>query len=351
MAAPGAITDECRICLGPGRHSAAPSAASGTPAAGAPQQLRPPSVRPAGAAAAAGAPPAAHAGDDPGPAEQLIAPCKCQGSVRYVHKECLLVWLRSQAGKESVPKCCVCKAEYHVVAQKYGLFTSPGAVFIACRMFYKVAMLLVAATLTTSWIIRAGGGPVGVGHAAWCLQVITLWKALTCLRSSYVEALSDQPYEVFRERAASLVFPTSMLFYLMIISCCVVGICSEAAVGPEPREVLKIREATGNVLSGALFFEQDEFGALLIWFGAALFNFYRTRHAGFYQALAQYYICKALMSMVAAVALDLQMTPELLGFTVIVVVGHAAVLTVHNQVHPSLGPILDVLEPPAQPAA
>lgn len=39
--------------------------------------------------------------------ERLLAPCKCSGSVQYIHESCLLTWLRSSANH-----CELCKLQY-----------------------------------------------------------------------------------------------------------------------------------------------------------------------------------------------------------------------------------------------
>lgn len=57
--------------------------------------------------------------------EDLIAPCRCAGSIRFVHEDCLMNWLRekyqrtfkhliskSKAGKTGL-KCELCKSEFH----------------------------------------------------------------------------------------------------------------------------------------------------------------------------------------------------------------------------------------------
>ena len=42
--------------------------------------------------------------------EKLISPCKCSGSLKYVHKSCLETWLQYE--KDS--QCKICKTNYQI---------------------------------------------------------------------------------------------------------------------------------------------------------------------------------------------------------------------------------------------
>ena len=43
---------------------------------------------------------------------KLIAPCKCDGTQRYVHEECLRKWQRTCAGTRKAKYCGVCRARF-----------------------------------------------------------------------------------------------------------------------------------------------------------------------------------------------------------------------------------------------
>lgn len=45
--------------------------------------------------------------------KQLITPCKCKGSSKYIHEECLSTWILSQTVSET-KKCEVCKYTYNI---------------------------------------------------------------------------------------------------------------------------------------------------------------------------------------------------------------------------------------------
>lgn len=42
----------------------------------------------------------------------LISPCKCSGTVKYIHEECLKTWIVSQEGDIDDGQCEICKTEF-----------------------------------------------------------------------------------------------------------------------------------------------------------------------------------------------------------------------------------------------
>lgn len=45
------------------------------------------------------------------PDKPLYFPCKCDGSIKYVHQECLMEWLK--VSKKTEPKCELCGEKFH----------------------------------------------------------------------------------------------------------------------------------------------------------------------------------------------------------------------------------------------
>jgi len=48
---------------------------------------------------------------------ELLAPCRCSGSVKYVHRRCLGAWQRTQRSQGALRKsyrCDICKERYRV---------------------------------------------------------------------------------------------------------------------------------------------------------------------------------------------------------------------------------------------
>ena len=50
--------------------------------------------------------------DTESPSKQLLAPCRCRGTMKYIHEECLKTWLVSQEGSVDACKCELCKTEF-----------------------------------------------------------------------------------------------------------------------------------------------------------------------------------------------------------------------------------------------
>lgn len=51
-------------------------------------------------------------GESEPPERPLYFPCKCSGSIRYVHQDCLLRWLKTKANNISNSKCELCGESY-----------------------------------------------------------------------------------------------------------------------------------------------------------------------------------------------------------------------------------------------
>lgn len=56
-------------------------------------------------------------GSDDGEGGELLAPCRCSGSVKYVHRRCLGAWQRTQRSQGALRKsyrCDICRGRYRV---------------------------------------------------------------------------------------------------------------------------------------------------------------------------------------------------------------------------------------------
>ena len=42
----------------------------------------------------------------------LISPCRCNGSVKYVHRDCIQTWIRSTENPDLKKKCSMCQTKY-----------------------------------------------------------------------------------------------------------------------------------------------------------------------------------------------------------------------------------------------
>ena len=50
---------------------------------------------------------------------ELISVCGCKGTVKYVHKDCIIKWQRLAPTAESKIKCQLCKQPYNFEGQLY----------------------------------------------------------------------------------------------------------------------------------------------------------------------------------------------------------------------------------------
>jgi len=55
-------------------------------------------------------------GDDNGPSGNLIYPCSCSGSHKYVHENCLQRWRRENYGRKYNKVCEICGASYLIIS-------------------------------------------------------------------------------------------------------------------------------------------------------------------------------------------------------------------------------------------
>ncbi|KAK6345425.1 hypothetical protein TWF718_007341 [Orbilia javanica] len=65
---------------------------------------------------------------------RLISPCKCKGSARYVHEECLRAWRLHSANSQSFYKCPTCHFEYR---------------FLRLKVAQMMASTILVASITT----------------------------------------------------------------------------------------------------------------------------------------------------------------------------------------------------------
>lgn len=88
--------------------------------------------------------------------QQLISPCKCNGSMKYIHEECLKIWLISQDKDLSESECDVCKTKFlmkTIVATKctcknywnecLGMFIFPVLLVLMSSILMVILLFLV----------------------------------------------------------------------------------------------------------------------------------------------------------------------------------------------------------------
>lgn len=54
--------------------------------------------------------------------DNLLVPCRCSGSMKYVHYSCLVTWMQETTNEESKIKCEICNVEYQRDADRSNIF-------------------------------------------------------------------------------------------------------------------------------------------------------------------------------------------------------------------------------------
>ncbi|KAJ4991449.1 E3 ubiquitin-protein ligase march6 [Stagonosporopsis vannaccii] len=99
--------------------------------------------------------------------EPLFYPCKCSGSIKYVHQECLMEWLSHTQKKH----CELCKTSFRFTKLYHpGMPTRiPTAVFLRRATLHVVNMFL-------TWCRGVLVACVWLGLLPWCMRVV--WRSL-----------------------------------------------------------------------------------------------------------------------------------------------------------------------------
>lgn len=90
---------------------------------------------------------------------KLIAPCKCAGSVKYIHEECLKTWLVSQNSDLNFATCELCH-KFYKMEIKIGLKFFPKAAFyeglqnvfaLLCLIIFFFCLLIIIILFSLQW--------------------------------------------------------------------------------------------------------------------------------------------------------------------------------------------------------
>lgn len=83
-------------------------------------------------------------------ADDLLTPCRCRGTMKWVHRGCLEEWRRTSApGSDSFLKCDMCKTEYRFHCKKWQrVLGSKPAVFL--YSLFVCLFLIIGAVLVST---------------------------------------------------------------------------------------------------------------------------------------------------------------------------------------------------------
>eukprot|EP00755_Sulcionema_specki_P014043 Sspe_Gene.55637::Locus_30592_Transcript_1_1_Confidence_1.000_Length_1326::g.55637::m.55637 len=76
--------------------------------------------------------------------EPLIAPCRCRGSLKHCHEECLLQWLRIVEERLQPLKCEICCHPFRVKLKRRSILQSTDPIFLSFVPFLHVLFLMNA---------------------------------------------------------------------------------------------------------------------------------------------------------------------------------------------------------------
>jgi len=107
----------------------------------------------------------------PGDGGRMIRPCKCKGSQKYVHEDCLSAWRRQDPlQKRNYWQCPTCSYKYHLQRLTWGRWLSSTASQITLTLFIFVAGMFILGFVADPIInlyldpvstIYTAGGPTG----------------------------------------------------------------------------------------------------------------------------------------------------------------------------------------------
>jgi hypothetical protein len=115
------------------------------------------------------------AGEDPdepcGASERLFSPCRCRGTMKYVHRSCLDGWRAHQAGQRAYYRCDQCSFEYRLqrtavagLLESLSQHSGSLAVLLVAALVSAAAELARALEFTEAVVAYAGHYVAGHGE-------------------------------------------------------------------------------------------------------------------------------------------------------------------------------------------
>lgn len=84
--------------------------------------------------------------DDP---DNMISPCKCKGSIRFVHESCLTHWV--SLDRTTNKKCFICNTIYRGFEDQWTMthkITLVAMIFIFCLHIYIIIFMILGGSIT-----------------------------------------------------------------------------------------------------------------------------------------------------------------------------------------------------------
>lgn len=84
----------------------------------------------------------------------LISPCKCKGTLKYVHRGCLKLWRFRGKSYEDTKKCCQCGFKYVIRGETIpNAFLTFSLTVLMMGVLYYIGILVIKAFLETSLVL------------------------------------------------------------------------------------------------------------------------------------------------------------------------------------------------------
>lgn len=152
------------------------------------------------------------------PESRLFRPCKCSGSVSYVHISCLNQWRATST--DAFYQCSICKYRYQIERTFLAEFLmKENSIVILCIVMILVAVILSGALLNQSVKYLGSNNIVLADIILQHLEVQPIWKSPVCQQFSIntiihnIYVMYKHDYNLMVKAYIQLVFYTSVLWF------------------------------------------------------------------------------------------------------------------------------------------
>ena len=153
----------------------------------------------------------------------LISPCKCSGSSKYVHYDCLETWRNTTTNEEAKKKCMECNASY-IIVNKFPLETITinfDKNIVARNFFaqYLVSVSVILCIFSLDWFLKK--------PSVKLLEMIQNTNI-----TYYLENSNSHTFIYYNSLGSSLVYFIFNLSFFVVMMVCVHQKCNYLKVFP-----------------------------------------------------------------------------------------------------------------------
>lgn len=137
--------------------------------------------------------------------KHLISPCRCCGSLKYIHEECLKTWLAAQDKDMEAAKCEICHTQFtmkievtHSCSPKYALTAGLSQCLFIPLLFTVLCMLFLIIYVLLTGIKSDEGGDRGYTIALLVTCSISSLVIAVLIFNSFTEACMSSKLEEWR---------------------------------------------------------------------------------------------------------------------------------------------------------